>query len=146
MSTVGAALASLGALLALIAGIGRTTLAMAREGDLPGWLAAVHPRFQTPHHAEVALAVVVVVLVLTLDVRGAIGFSSFGVLLYYAVANASALAQARDARRYPHALFVLGGLGCVALVATLPVASIVGGVAVVAVGLLYRAVRLARSA
>ena len=146
VATVGAALASLGALLALIAGIGRTTLAMAREGDLPGWLAAVHPRFQTPHHAEVALAVVVVVLVLTLDVRGAIGFSSFGVLLYYAVANASALAQARDARRYPRGLFVLGGLGCVALVATLPVASIVGGVAVVAVGLLYRAVRLARSA
>ena len=35
---VGAAVASLGALLALIAGIGRTTLAMAREGDLPRWL------------------------------------------------------------------------------------------------------------
>lgn len=32
---IGAAAASLGALLALIAGIGRTSLAMAREGDLP---------------------------------------------------------------------------------------------------------------
>ena len=32
---VGAAVASLGALLALIAGIGRTSLAMARNGDLP---------------------------------------------------------------------------------------------------------------
>ena len=38
---VGAAVASLGALLALIAGIGRTTLAMAREGDLPRWLSSV---------------------------------------------------------------------------------------------------------
>ncbi|HEX5533272.1 MAG TPA: APC family permease, partial [Actinomycetales bacterium] len=33
---VGAAVASLGALLALIAGIGRTALAMGRNGDLPG--------------------------------------------------------------------------------------------------------------
>ncbi len=56
---VGAALASLGALLALIAGIGRTSLAMARERDLPSWLAAVHPRYRVPHHAELAVAVVV---------------------------------------------------------------------------------------
>ena len=35
---IGAVLASLGSLLALIAGLGRTTLAMARNGDLPRWL------------------------------------------------------------------------------------------------------------
>ena len=56
---VGAAVASLGALLALIAGIGRTTLAMAREGDLPRWLASVHPRYRVPDHAELAVAVAV---------------------------------------------------------------------------------------
>jgi SAM-dependent methyltransferase len=66
---VGAAAASLGALLALIAGIGRTSLAMAREGDLPRWLAAVHPRYRVPHHAEVAIAIIVVALVLTIDLR-----------------------------------------------------------------------------
>ena len=77
---LGAAVASLGALLALIAGIGRTSLAMARNGDLPGWLAAVHPRYRVPGHAELAVAAVVSVLVLTTDLRGAIGFSSFGVL------------------------------------------------------------------
>src|SRR5690625_894393 len=38
---VGGAAASLGALLALIAGVGRTSLAMAREDDLPRWLAAI---------------------------------------------------------------------------------------------------------
>jgi APA family basic amino acid/polyamine antiporter len=42
---LGGALAALGALLALITGIGRTSLAMARHGDLPGWLAAVRPRY-----------------------------------------------------------------------------------------------------
>src|SRR5690554_2056843 len=61
---VGGAAASLGALLALMAGIGRTSLAMARASDLPGWLSAVHPRFGVPHRAEVVLAALVTVLVL----------------------------------------------------------------------------------
>ena len=98
---VGAALASAGALLALVAGLGRTSLAMAREGDLPRWLDAVHPRFQVPHRAELTVAAVVVVLVLLVDLRGAIGFSSFGVLLYYFVANAAARAQGRGAAAVP---------------------------------------------
>jgi APA family basic amino acid/polyamine antiporter len=137
---VGAAVAALGALLGLIAGIGRTTLAMAREGDLPLALAAVHPRFHTPHRAEVALAAVIVVLVLTIDLRGAIGFSSFGVLLYYTVANLAAFSQPTEQRRYPRALQVAGLIGCLVLVATLPPLSIVVGVAVLLVGVVYRAV------
>jgi APA family basic amino acid/polyamine antiporter len=141
---IGAAAASLGALLGLIAGIGRTTLAMAREGDLPRWLAAVHPRFLVPHRAELALAVVVCVLVATVDLREAIGFSSFGVLLYYLVANIAALSQPRSRRKYPRALPVLGALGCVTLVATLPPVGIVVGIAVLLVGVGYRMVRLRR--
>ena len=80
--TLGAAVASLGALLALLAGVGRTTLAMARNRDLPGRLAVVHPEHAVPHVAQLAIAGVVVVLVATVDLRGMIGFSSFGVLLY----------------------------------------------------------------
>jgi APA family basic amino acid/polyamine antiporter len=139
---VGAAAASLGALLALIAGIGRTTLAMAREDDLPRWLAAVHPRHRVPHHAEVALALVVCALVLTVDLRGAIGFSSFGVLLYYLVANLAAYTQEPDHRRFPRALQVLGVAGCAVLVATLPPSSVAVGVAAFAVGVGYRLIRL----
>jgi len=137
---VGAAVAALGALLGLIAGIGRTTLAMAREGDLPRGLAAVHPRFHTPHRAEVALAVVIVLLVLTIDLRGAIGFSSFGVLLYYTVANLAAFTQPGEQRRYPRALQAAGLAGCLVLVATLPPLSIVAGAGVLVVGVVYRAV------
>ncbi|MGZ0151189.1 APC family permease [Kribbella sp. WER1] len=135
---VGAALASLGALLALIAGIGRTSLAMARNGDLPRRLAAVHPRYQVPHHAELALAVVVGILVLTTDLRGVIGFSSFGVLLYYAIANASAFTQPAEQRRWPRAVNVLGLTGCVVLAVTLPWTSAVVAAAVLAAGLLVR--------
>jgi APA family basic amino acid/polyamine antiporter len=138
---VGAALASAGALLALIAGLGRTGLAMARERDLPGWLDAVHPRFRVPHRAELTVSGVVVVLVLTTDLRGAIGFSSFGVLLYYFVANASAYRQSPGARRFPRWLQLLGCAGCLVLVASLPWPSVVAGVVVFAVGVVIRVIR-----
>ena len=139
---IGAAAASLGALLALVAGIGRTSLAMARHDDLPRWLAAVHPRYHVPHHAEVALAVVVSGLILVADLRTAIGFSSFGVLLYYLIANASAITQDPAHRRYPKWLQVVGVVGCAVLVVTLPWQAVVGGVAVFAVGIVYRLARL----
>jgi basic amino acid/polyamine antiporter, APA family len=135
---VGAAVASLGALLALIAGIGRTSLAMARNGDLPGWLAAVHPRYRVPGHAELAVAAVVSVLVLTTDLRGAIGFSSFGVLTYYAIANAAAYTQPAERRRWPRALNVIGLVACAALVVALPLSAVAAGLAVLAVGLAGR--------
>ncbi|WP_435738932.1 APC family permease [Cellulosimicrobium sp. PMB13] len=141
---VGAVAASVGALLALLAGVSRTTLAMARAGDLPRWLGAVHPRFAVPHHAELLVGAVVVVLVLTTDLRGAIGFSSFGVLVYYLVANLSALRQTGDDRLYPRALQVLGAVGCVALVLTLPVPAVVTGAGVLAVGVVLRWWRVRR--
>jgi APA family basic amino acid/polyamine antiporter len=132
---VGAAVASLGALLALIAGVGRTGLAMARHGDLPSWLDSVHPRYRVPDHAELGVAAVVSVLVLTTDLRGAIGFSSFGVLTYYAIANASAYTQDDAHRRWPRALNVFGLVACAVLVVTLPWQSVVAGVGVFAIGI-----------
>ncbi|MBO4270799.1 amino acid permease [Microbispora triticiradicis] len=142
----GAAPAALGALLALMAGIGRTGLAMARHRDLPGWLAAVHPRYRVPHHAEIALAAVVCVLVATADLRGVIGFSSFGVLVYYAVANASAFTQPAAERRWPRALNLLGVAGCLTLVATLPWPSVLAGAVMFAAGLAGRWLVLRRRA
>lgn len=141
VSRIGGAAASLGALLALIAGIGRTAFAMGRENDLPRWLSAVHPRLHVPHRAEVALAVVVVALVATVDLRGAIGFSSFGVLLYYLIANISAFTQDRPHRMFPRVLQVLGMVLCVVLVATLPLASVIAGATVFVIGILYRMLR-----
>lgn len=138
----GAAAATLGALLALIAGVGRTGLAMARNDDLPRWLAVVHPRFQVPRRAELTLALVVCALILWADLRSAIGFSSFGVLLYYLIANIAAYTQDQDHRRFPRLLQVIGAIGCVVLVATLPWPSVVGGLAVLGLGIAYRVVRL----
>jgi len=135
---VGAAVASLGALLALIAGIGRTSLAMARNGDLPRKLAAIEPRHRVPARAELAVGAAVSVLVLTTDLRGAIGFSSFGVLTYYAIANTAAFTQTAERRRWPRALNVAGALGCAVLAVALPLSAVVAGLAVFAVGVVGR--------
>lgn len=139
-----AALAALGALLALGAGVGRTALAMAREGDLPRALAAVHPRFGTPARAELTVGTVVLVLVLLTDLRGAIGFSSFGVLLYYLVANLAAYRVGPGPAARLRA--VVGAVGCVLLVVTLPLGAVAVGVLVLLVGVTGRAVRRGRSA
>lgn len=138
----GAAVAALGALLALIAGLGRTSLAMAREHDLPYWFSAVHPRYKVPHRAEAVLAVVICAVIAVADLRGAIGFSSFGVLIYYLVANLSAFTQPTTDRRYPKALQVVGALACMVLVATLPPLSVGLGVLMFAAGIILRLIRL----
>lgn len=132
---IAAVVAATGALLALILGVSRTTLAMARDRHLPHSLSAVHPRFDSPHRAEITVGVVVAVLAAFVDLRGAIGFSSFAVLLYYAIANAAAFTLPR--RVIP----VLGLIGCVALGFSLPWPSVVAGTTVVALGAVAYAVR-----
>lgn len=132
----GAAVAALGSLLALILGVSRTTLAMARDRHLPHVLAAVHPRYAVPHRAEITVGVVVAVLAATVDVRGAIGFSSFGVLAYYAIANAAAWTLSPAENRPPRVISATGVAGCLLLAFALPVTSVLAGVAVLAVGAL----------
>ncbi|WP_235928059.1 APC family permease [Goekera deserti] len=139
VAVAAAAVAGLGALLGLLAGIGRTALAMAREGDLPRGLSVVHPRSSVPVRVEVLLALLVGALVLTADVTAVIGASSFGVLLYYAVANAAAWTLPAG-QRPPLAVPALGLAGCLLLVVTLPVVSLAGGAAVLLAGVAGRLV------
>ncbi|MFD3776204.1 APC family permease [Streptomyces sp. NPDC058612] len=131
---VGGAVAALGSLLALILGVSRTTLAMARDRHLPHALSAVHPHSGVPRRAELAVGTVVALLAATADVRGAIGFSSFGVLAYYAIANASAWTLAPEEGR-PNATVPLVGLaGCAVLAFALPLTTIISGTAILILG------------
>jgi basic amino acid/polyamine antiporter, APA family len=130
---VGAAIASLGVLLSLLAGVSRTVFAMAANRHLPHALSAVHERRRVPHRAELLVGALVVVIASLADIRNAIGFSSFCVLFYYGVANASALTLRRKLL-VPAA----GVVGCLVLAFTLPVASVVVGAATIAAAaLLY---------
>ncbi len=138
---VGAAVAALGSLLALILGVSRTTLAMARDRHLPHALAAVHPRFQVPHRAELLIGVVVAILAATTDLRDAIGFSSFAVLIYYAIANASALTLGPDEGRPRRIIPVIGLLGCLVLAFAMPSWSVLSGVGTLSIGIAAYAIR-----
>lgn len=140
---LGAVVAVTGVLLALVAGVGRTVLAMARRRDLPAGLDAVHLRRRVPHRAELAVAAAVVVLVALGDLRTAIGFSSCTVLVYYAITNAAALTLGRDAdRRLPVQVLAACGLaGCVLLAMTLPLPSVLAGFGVLAAGAIWYAGR-----
>ncbi|MBD0673541.1 transporter, partial [Streptomyces sp. CBMA156] len=117
--------------------------AMARDRDLPHALAAVHPRFGVPHRAELAVGAVVALAAALGDLRGAIGFSSFGVLAYYAVANAAAWTLTPAEGRPPRAVPVVGAAGCLALAFALPAASVLQGAIVLALGAAAYAVRRA---
>jgi APA family basic amino acid/polyamine antiporter len=138
---VGAAVAALGVLLSLLAGVSRTAFAMAGAGDLWPGLAAVHPSRRVPHRAGRLIGVVVAIVVLLGDVRHAIGFSSFAVLTYYAVTNAAACTLRPEERRWPRALCVLGLVGCLALAVTLPGTTVLAGVALVGAAGLVRPAR-----
>ena len=134
-----AVLAATGALLALVLGVSRTALAMARDGHLPRSLATVHPRTRVPYHAELAVGAVVLVVVLVADLRGVIGFSSLAVLVYYAVANAAALTLGGAALlRF---VSLAGLVGCVVVALSLPATSVLAGTAVLVVGAVSYLVR-----
>ncbi|MGH3547448.1 MAG: APC family permease [Pseudonocardiaceae bacterium] len=140
---VGGAIASAGALLSLLAGVGRTVLAMARDHELPHVLAAVHDRYQVPHRADIVLGLIITPIVLLADLRGAIGLSSFAVLIYYAITNAASFTLLDRGRWWRRPLAVFGGTCCAGLALTLPLATVVTGVAVLSLGLAGRALRSA---
>ncbi|MEE2523390.1 APC family permease [Pseudarthrobacter sp. J75] len=141
---IGAAAACLGALLALVTGVGRTAMAMAREGDLPRPLARIGGSHPVPFVAELTVCAAVVILLLTADVMTVVGFSSFGVLLYYAVANAAAFTLPAHPAFAPKWLNAAGFVACLLLAVTLPLTSVLVMLGVLAVGVAGRFVVLAR--
>jgi basic amino acid/polyamine antiporter, APA family len=92
--------------------------------------------------AELTVAAAVIVLLLTTNVLTVVGFSSFGVLVYYAVANAAAFTLTVRPWHAPRWLNVLGFAGCLVLAVTLPPASALGMAAVLAAGIAGRFVVL----
>ncbi|MBF6168953.1 amino acid permease [Streptomyces gardneri] len=131
---IGAVLAAAGSLLALILGVSRTVLAMARDRYLPSALAAVHPRFGVPHHAELVVGAIVAVVAALFDLRAAIGFSSFTVLFYYLIANICAATLTVEENRPPRWIPAVGAVGCVVVGFSLPVSSVLSGLGALVIG------------
>jgi len=108
-------------------------------------LSAIHPRYRVPHRAELAVGAVVATVAALADVRSAIGFSSFAVLIYYSIANAAAWTLAPEQRRSSRGLSVVGLIGCVLLAFTLPLPSLLWGAAVLGAGAIVSSIVARRS-
>lgn len=139
-----AGIACLGSLVGILAGLSRTSLAMARGGELPGFLARIWPRTSAPAVAEAIIASVAIVIVVLLDPAQLVAASSSAVLLYYAVAHVSALRQPATERWQPRMVAIAGLVGCVVLVAALPPVSILGTAVLLAIGLVLRMLAVRR--
>ena len=87
-----AAAASLGSILALLAGVSRTAATMAEDRELFGWF-SLRNRRGAPWLAEVVIAAGSMLFAQFGRLDWAIGFSSLSVLLYYAIGHIAALKQ-----------------------------------------------------
>ena len=143
---IGAGIAALGALLNLIPGVSRTALAMARQHELPSALAHIEPRRSVPIRAELCVAAVVITIVAVVGLRNALAISGVAVLTYYAVTNAAALTLTREQRRWSPVIAIVGLVGCVVLITSLPPTAIVIGTATLVLGVGVRAMTSRRRA
>jgi APA family basic amino acid/polyamine antiporter len=139
-----AALACLGSLLGILAGLSRTGLAMARDSELPGALSRVSERTSSPVIAEASVAALAIAAVLLLDPARLVGFSATCVLVYYAIAHLAALRQPRGERWLHPAMPIAGAFGCALLAFTLPWQGVLIAALVLGVGLAARGIRVAR--
>lgn len=132
-----AATAALGSLLALLAGMGRTAATMAEDGELPAALART-ARSGAPWLAETVIASLAALLVLSQDLVWTIGFSSFAVLSYYAIANLAAIRQPETETSRPKFLNWMGLAICLLLALSVPPNSLLLGLAALALAFLVR--------
>jgi amino acid transporter len=81
--SVGGLISTLGFVSGSALGTPRYLYAVALEGQLPRRLAAIHPRYQSPHVAVIATAALAVCCVLPFDYRALIGMSNVAVAVQY---------------------------------------------------------------
>ncbi len=134
----GAATAMLGVLLSQILGISRMMLAMARRGDLPRTLALVDGRRGVPTTAIVLTGTIILILVMIGNLESVIATAAFTILIYYAITNLSALRLPRERRRYHPWIAWAGLFTCIIMAAFLPLATILAGSGLLALGFIFR--------
>jgi APA family basic amino acid/polyamine antiporter len=133
-----AGIACAGSLAGVLAGMSRTGLAMARDGELPSALASVSRRTATPVVSDISVAVVAVVGVLLLEPVQVIGVSACAVLGYYAIAHLAAL-RAGPGLGLPRGIPIAGLVGCLLVAGTTSWPALIGVAAALTVALGVRA-------
>lgn len=132
-----AAIAGLGSLLALLAGMSRTAAEMASDGELPNAFAKKLPN-GTPIFAELVVASMAIALVATGGIMLSLGISSFAVLLYYAITNFAAFRQPLAETKRSKLLNLLGLALCLLLAMSVPIEGLIAGTSILTLVMLLR--------
>ncbi|TCO04978.1 APC family permease [Natronoflexus pectinivorans] len=132
--TIGASTAMLGVLLSQILGISRMLLAMGRRNDLPTFFEQIHSRYKVPHIGIIFTGFVILLLTWFGTFEFIVRSATFTILLYYSIANLSAIKQPKHEQLYGKAIPILGLIGCLAMSVALPLQVIISGIALLLVG------------
>lgn len=140
--TAGALLTTFNEGLSDLLGVSRVAFAMSRNSDIPHDFSILGAG-QNPWRSVVLVGVIAILVAAFAPFTTAVAISSFGTLLYYTIANLSALRLKKEQRTFPLVLSVAGLIGCLGLAFSLAPIEIAIGIAILLVGLSYRAARLA---
>lgn len=132
-----AAIAALGSLLALLAGMSRTAATMAEDGELPR-VFATRSRNGSPWLVELFIAMIAIILASSGSFYLTIGLSSFAILTYYAIANLAAYRQPHREAKRSKVWNILGLLLCLAIAFSVPLEGLVLGIALLLAAIFLR--------
>ena len=107
--------------LALMPGISRIYVAMARDGILPGALSTIHKKFNSAYISELIVFITVVVGIYQLNVINSIKLSSFFILIYYSITNLSVIKLKKNQRIYSVLVAYYGIFMCIVFASSLVV-------------------------
>ena len=115
----GSSIAMTSVFLALMPGISRIFVAMARDGILPSALSTIHKKYNSAYISEVLVLVTVIIGIYQLNVIDSIKLSSFFILIYYAITNLSVIRLEKGERIYTVAIAYYGLFMCIIFASSL---------------------------
>ena len=115
----GSSVAMTSVFLALMPGISRIYVAMARDGILPGGLSTIHKKYNSAYISEVLVLITVIIGIYQLNVIDSIKLSSFFILIYYSITNLSVIRLKKGQRIYTVAIAYYGLFMCIIFASSL---------------------------
>ena len=102
-------------LLALLPGISRVLVAMARDKKIPNLFMTIHSKQNSAYVADIFVGFIVVFGILNFDVLSAVKLSAIFILIYYSITNLCVIKLDKPERIFPIFISVYGLLLCVVL-------------------------------
>ena len=102
-------------LLALLPGISRVLVAMARDKKIPSLFMTIHPKQNSAYVADIFVGFIVVIGILNFDVLSAVKLSAIFILIYYSITNLCVIRLEKSKRIFPIYISAYGLLLCVIL-------------------------------